>query len=134
MSHHENQYLQEMGIQRWELIHPQRLAGYQPDPVTLPSTCRLLLVSPQYPQQGALLLFSRVLKSMGLEISQACHLEPHSLSQLTGSSIEWLWFSGCEKRESPLAKKVLTSPPLVEIDGNTELRRALWQQICSYES
>lgn len=134
MSHRENQYLQEMGIQCWELIHPQRIAGYQPEPVRLPDRCRLLLVSPQYPQQGTLLLFSRVLKSMGLDLGQACHLEPHSLGQLTEPDIEWVWFAGCEKVEAPFVGKVLLSPLLTEIDGNTELRRALWQQICSYES
>ncbi|NMV06158.1 DNA polymerase III subunit psi, partial [Vibrio parahaemolyticus] len=29
MSINEKQYLREMGISTWELVHPERLEGYQ---------------------------------------------------------------------------------------------------------
>ncbi|MDE1220091.1 DNA polymerase III subunit psi [Vibrio aestuarianus] len=133
MSNHEYQYLQEMGIQYWKLVHPERLLGVSLPTIDLPDSCRLLLVSPNCPQQSSALLFSRVLKSMGIELNDARHLEPQYIDQLGGSLPEWVWFAGCEPSHSEVSAKVLVSPNLSDIEGNNEHRRDLWQQICSYE-
>ncbi|MDK9758990.1 DNA polymerase III subunit psi [Vibrio sp. D173a] len=115
MSQIHAQYLQEMGITQWELSHPERLAGYQTELVKLPETCQLLLVSPEKPQGALAEMFKRVLKSIKLDLSQAQYV-----------------FAGCES-DTDIAAKTLQSPLLSHIDGNNQQRRALWQQICSYE-
>lgn len=132
MSQIHAQYLQEMGITQWELSHPERLAGYQTELVKLPETCQLLLVSPEKPQGVLAEMFERVLKSIKLELSQAQYVHPNELSYFDLSSLQWVWFAGCES-DTDIAAKTLQSPLLSHIDGNNQQRRALWQQICSYE-
>ncbi|PFG55436.1 DNA polymerase III psi subunit [Vibrio sp. ES.051] len=133
MSINEKQYLHEMGISTWELVHPDRLIGYQAPNVDLPSSCKLLLVSPVCPENETVILFEKILKSMKLTLDQAMHLEPERLSLLDKHELEWVWFAGCEAT-TLLNTKRLTSPLLKEIDGNNQQKRALWQQICSYNN
>lgn len=132
MPQHQTQYLKEMGIQYYELAHSERLQGYQAPALVLPESCKVLLVSPEYPKQQVALLFERVLKSMNLSLEQSRHIYPEQLSQVSGHQPEWVWFAGCEVPVDVQAK-TLKSLKLSQIDGNNEQRRALWQQICSYQ-
>ncbi|ANS86360.1 DNA polymerase III subunit psi [Vibrio scophthalmi] len=124
-------YLTQMGIDCYQLSHPERLTGYQAPALELPAECKLLLVSPVSPNGELALLFERVLKSINISLDQARHIYPEQATQLAGQSMEWVWFAGCERTEQ-LAEKALTTPLLSEIDGNNQQRKALWQQICSY--
>ncbi|WP_194437414.1 DNA polymerase III subunit psi [Vibrio fluminensis] len=127
-------YLSEMGIDQYQLIHAQRLSGYQSESITLPSDCKLLLVSPVFPQGSQAEFLQRVLKSMQLTLEQVRHIYPQQLAQVE-SLTEWIWFAGCPSSEqvSTLqSSKVLNSLLISEIDGNNEQRKALWQQICSF--
>jgi len=128
----QQQYLQEMGIQCYQLAHPERLLGYQSPQLVLPENCKLLLVSPQLPQGKTAEMFERVLNSIKLSLKHALHIYPEQLSQLDGHHIEWVWFAGCPQ-DSKIEAKALITPLLTQIDGNNEQRRALWQQICSYQ-
>ncbi|MBW3694218.1 DNA polymerase III subunit psi [Vibrio sp. T187] len=128
----ELQYLQEMGISYWELEHPERLAGYNVQPLSLPESCKLLLVSSEKPSGELAVMFERVLKSIKLNLDQALHITPSEFSAVDASSLEWVWFAGCSAPDSA-SGKVLQSPLLSDIDGNNQQRRALWQQICSYD-
>ncbi len=128
----QQQYLQEMGIECYQLAHPERLLGYQLPPLHLPENCKLLLVSPQLPQGRTAEMFERVLKSIKLPLEQALHIYPEQLSQIEPHALEWVWYAGCEQTRD-LNAKALTSPLLTQIDGNNEQRRLLWQQICSYQ-
>ncbi|MCG9554065.1 DNA polymerase III subunit psi [Vibrio sp. Isolate31] len=132
MSQIHAQYLQEMGISQWELSHPERLAGYESEWTPLSNDCKLLLVSPEKPQEDLAVMFERVLKSIKLDLSQALHIQPQHLSSVDLEAVEWVWFAGCESVKE-LKVKTLQSPLLSQIDGNNHQRRALWQQICSYE-
>ncbi len=132
MPQNQMQYLQEMGISYWELCHPDRLQGYQVQPVQLPESCKLLLVSPEKPTGQLADMFERVLKSIKLNLEQALFLSPNEVSALDTSHLEWVWFAGCQVQHD-ITAKTLQSPLLSDIDGNNQQRRALWQQICSYE-
>ncbi len=125
-------YLSAMDIQQWELIHPERLVGFQPRTQTLDHDCRLLLVANQPPQGAEILLLERILKSFQLELSMVRYIAPIQLSQLAYTGLEWIWFAGCDPL-SHQAQKQLHSPRLSDIDGNTQYRRALWQQICAHQ-
>lgn len=124
-------YLTQMGVDCYQLSHPERLAGYQAPALVLPVECQLLLVSPVCPSGELAQLFERVLKSINISLDQARHIYPEQAVQLAGQSMEWVWFAGCERTET-LGVKALTTPLLSDIDGNNQQRKALWQQICSY--
>lgn len=133
MSNREQQFLQAMGIQSWELTHPERLQGYQAKKNMIDNRCKLLLVSASYPTASEVALFERVLKSFNVTLEQAQHVFPHNLANLDLSSVEWVWFSGCESHTIE-GVKTLQSPVLSEVEGHTQHRRDLWQQICSYQT
>lgn len=125
-------YLSAMGIQQWELIHPDRLSGFQPVTQALDQGCRLLLVANTPPQGAEILLLEKILKSIQLELSMVRHIAPAQLVNLVYEGLEWIWFADCEPVPHH-AQKQLHSPRLSEIDGHTQYRRALWQQICAYQ-
>lgn len=128
MSTQELTYLHEMGIQAYELAHPDRLDGYSVEGITLPEDCKLLLVSPQKPSGSTAILFENILKTVSLTLEQALYLAPEHLSLLQTTKIDWVWFAGCDVQVD-LGQKTLQSPSLSEIDGNQQHKRALWQQI-----
>jgi DNA polymerase-3 subunit psi len=126
----------EMGLEQWQLIHPERLEGYQVQSIELPDECALLFVSDEKPEGELAEMFTKVLASMKLELSQARHLYPHQTAQLNAfslgeGSLTWVWFAGCEEQAIE-GINTLSSPPLKQIQGNNQERRALWQQICRY--
>ncbi len=47
-------------------------------------------------------------------------------------SLDWIWFSGGEAIELE-GVNLISSPLLADIQGNTQQRRQLWQQICKYD-
>ncbi|NLS12712.1 DNA polymerase III subunit psi [Vibrio sp. SM6] len=130
-------YLREMGIDQYVLAHPERLAGYQPPSITLSHDCQLLLVTPVAPNDAEVSLFERVLKAMHLTLSQAQWVTPEQWTQVEPSSaLQWLWFAGCSAQglDTERERWVLTSPRLSDIDGHTQHRRDLWQQIQSAQA
>tara|TARA_Y100001960_G_C14592401_1_gene786373 strand:- start:396 stop:800 length:405 start_codon:yes stop_codon:yes gene_type:complete len=133
MSHRELHYLDEMGIQYYELNHPQILKNASVAPLALPDSCQMLLVCPECPEGQLAEMFERVLKSIQLDLSQALHIYPEQFAQLARPLPKWQWFAGCE---APMDNEglVLTSPMLDQINGNNEQRRALWQQIQKYQT
>lgn len=110
---------------------PRKVGRLSTATIDLPSSCKLLLVSPICPTNETAILFEKILKSMKLTLEQAMHIEPERLAMLGEHQLEWVWFAGCESNNMESAKQ-LTSPLLQDIDGNNEQKRALWQQICSY--
>ncbi|MGF1722212.1 DNA polymerase III subunit psi [Vibrio kyushuensis] len=133
MSQTELQYLQEMGIDTWQLSHPERIEGYQSPHFNLPSSCKLLLVSCERPSGELAVMFERVLKSIKLSLDQALHIYPEQLASLGEHQLTWIWYAGEASVEGAITAKKLESPLLSSINGHNEHRRALWQQICSYE-
>lgn len=126
--HLDASYLKEMGIQTYQLVHPERLAGFEAQHIDLASDCQLLLVSPELPKGETALFLEKVLKAMKLPLASVMHIYPHQFNDVNCDQLIWLWFAGCDS-ETIQSKKRLSSPLLSQIDGNNEARRALWQQI-----
>ncbi|CAM3013922.1 DNA polymerase III subunit psi [Vibrio rarus] len=120
--------LSEMGIEQWQLLHPERLQGYQLPAIELDESVKLLLVSPQIPCGHYAEFLQKVLKAMNLQLSDCRHLYPHQFQQLTAHRLQWLWFSDCEVA-SVDGVRVIHSPALSDIDGHNQNRRQLWNQI-----
>lgn len=133
MQQRELQYLKEMGIDAWQLSHPERLESFQAPAIKLQSECRLLLVSPELPSGDLAVMFERVLKSIKLTLEQAQHIYPEQAHSVDAEQLVWVWYAGTESVNPSISGNKLVSPLLSEIDGNNTHRRALWQQICSYE-
>ncbi|NAW70113.1 DNA polymerase III subunit psi [Vibrio sp. V27_P1S3P104] len=127
----QQQYLQAMGIQYWQLVHPQRLAGYQPQLMPLDPDCRLLLISPSFPSESEILWLEKVLKSFHVTLVEARQVFPEHIAQLDLTHLAWIWYAGCEVSVTAQAN-LLHTPPLSVIKNDTRYRRDLWQQICSY--
>ncbi|WP_459680685.1 DNA polymerase III subunit psi [Vibrio comitans] len=120
--------LAEMEIQQWQLLHPERLQGYQQPEIALDAAVKLLFVSPEVPSGHYAEFLQKVLKAMKLELNDCRHLYPNQVQQVGSHSLQWLWFSNCTSQ--PLENiKVIASPALSEIDGHNENRRQLWNQI-----
>jgi DNA polymerase-3 subunit psi len=138
----EREYLAEMQIDCWELVHPERMTGYATAKPSfrLPDSCELLLVSPVLPEYDEAEYLVKILASMQLSIDQVRHIYPQQLDMVdvdvTGKMPKWIWLAGCDlpADEPYLSERSqrLSSPLLTDIRGNSQHRRALWQQICSY--
>lgn len=139
----ERQKLQEMGVDVWEVAHPERLQGVEQRGFSLPESCALLLVADSIPVGDEAVLFAKVLASMKLNLEQALHVTPAQLSQITHHQLVWIWFAGtalsdAEQSESAIlfeldGLQVLNSVSLSDIPTDIQHRRQLWQQICSYQ-
>ncbi|OBT06662.1 DNA polymerase III subunit psi [Vibrio sp. UCD-FRSSP16_10] len=122
--------LTEMGIEQWQLLHPNRLEGYKQPDISLDSEIKLLFVSAEVPSGTDAEFLQKVLKAMKLQLSDCRHLYPNQLQQLTEHNLQWVWFSDCEPTSLDNVK-VIHSPLLSEIDGHNQNRRQLWNQIQS---
>ena len=78
-------------------------------------------------------MFERVLKSIKLTLDQAQHITPDQLVSLGEHQLTWIWYAGDAPINNDISAKKLVTPLLSVINGNNTHRRALWQQICSYE-
>ncbi len=126
-------YLHAMGIQEWQLIHPQRLAGYTASKEALDQQIRLLLVSEAPPLAAQLPWLERVLNSFHLSLEQAAYVSPSQLGQVMANDVEWIWVVDSEHRlELGSNSKVLRTANLTEVENSLEHRRDLWRQICAY--
>ncbi len=132
MSQHTLSYLQEMGISTFQLLHPERLVGYTPSELILPESCQLLLVSPLCPEGNSAQLLKNILKTVNLTLEQAAHIYPAQFSSINHHQLTWIWFAGCPSQELQ-GVNLLHSDNLTEIDGDTQRKRALWQQIQGYK-
>ncbi len=125
-------FLQEMQIDQWQVLHPERLEGVDITPISLPEHCRMLLISPNVPTSAERSFLAKVLGSFKVSIDDAFLLEPQQLSQVDITNVEWVWFCQCEPSELE-SVKTLHSESLSLVESNKEHKQALWKQIKSYE-
>ncbi len=133
MQRRDLNYLDEMGFEYYQLNQPQKVSSHSPNYFSLSENCKLLFVSINVPNGSTLVMFDKVMKSMGLTTEMSLHVLPSDLSRVDLSRIEWIWFAGCSPNFD-VGCKLLQTPVLEDIEGNNAQRRALWQQICSYQS
>ncbi len=123
-----NYYLQEMGVDLYQVRRPERINYSYQQPIELDKQCRLLLVAQQYPTQSEIRYLSKILQSMALTLEQIQFIEVDFIQQVNQEGVEWLWLCGVEPIIETRAK-LLTSPALSDIPSSTAHRKALWQQI-----
>jgi DNA polymerase III subunit psi len=121
-------YLTEIGIERWQLIHPQRMEGVTSVQYDLDKKYRLLLVCPNLLNEAEIQFFAKVLQSFEVMLEQALITQVHHLSSLNNHQLEWVWFADCTPININISKQ-LTSSKLSEVSYNPAQKKHLWQQI-----
>lgn len=126
------QFLNEMDISVWQVRQTSYFPALEATTISLPDTCQLLFVAPAVPTERDAFLFGKVLASMKLLPEQALFLSPESLEYISEHQLQWCWFSGVSITELE-GVKALSSPLLSSMHTDTQSRRDLWRQICSYD-
>ncbi|CED70584.1 DNA polymerase III subunit psi [Aliivibrio wodanis] len=126
------QFLNEMDISVWQVRQTQYFPTLEANTLSVPKTCQLLFIAPAIPTDRDAFLFGKVLASMKLIPEQALFLPSESLEYLGEHHLTWCWFSGVAPTELE-GVRALSSPLLSEMHTNTQSRRDLWRQICSYD-
>ena len=133
MNQREIQVLQEMGLTYWQVRKPSFFPEMQVPVIDLPESCKLLFVCSDELNEHDSWLFGRILKSMKLRPEQALRLPPQAMDQIREHHLTWCWLAGCQAPH-PAGCQLLTSVSLKQMHTNPASKKALWQQICSYDS
>lgn len=140
----DNSILQLMGIQAWELWHPERISRQHQPNIGLPADCRLLFVSPQLPTGELAKFYQKILSAMKLSLEQSRHILPEQLQYLDANNhLVWIWFAGDKDSAALLQQfqvgkdltaklKILHSPELAVVQNSAGEKRQLWNQIRSH--
>lgn len=130
MSSRRDWLLQQMGITQYVLRRPRALQGEIA--LALPGDTRLLIIADVPPATDDPLI-SDVLRALAIDQHNAVALTPDQLAMLPDDNHCASWRLGID---TPLTVKgpQLVSPALEELYHNASAKRALWQQICEYES
>ena len=122
--------LQQLGITQWVLRRPAVLQGEIA--VTLPPDARLVLVTERVSALNDPFI-ADVLRSLGLHENQVLQVTPERAAMLPAGKHCNSWCLGADVPLAISGAKLL-SVDLDELYLNSAARRALWQQICTYES
>ncbi|WP_261643434.1 DNA polymerase III subunit psi [Erwinia mallotivora] len=130
MSSRRDWLLQQMGITQYTLRRPRALQGEVS--ITLSEQTRLLIVADTPPALNDPFI-SDVLKAMLLDEHQVMVLTPEQRAMLPDNTDCVSWCLGLSAPVTADGSHI-ASPQLAELSHNASARRALWQQICNYES
>ena len=121
--------LQQLGITQWVLRRPAVLQGEIA--ITLLPNTRLVLVTERVSALSDPFV-NDVLRSLGLHENQVLLLTPERAAMLPAGRQCNSWCLGVDVPLAISGAKLL-SVDLDELYLNSAERRALWQQICTYE-
>lgn len=121
--------LQQLGITQWVLRRPAVLQGEIA--VTLPHDARLVLVTERVSALSDPFIMD-VLRSLGVHENQVLEVTPERAVMLPAGKHCNSWCLGTDVPLAISGAKLL-SVDLDELYLNSAARRALWQQICTYE-
>ena len=130
MSSRRGWLLQQMGITQYRLRRPRALQGEIA--VRLAAETRLVIVASEAPALSDPLI-ADVLRTLTLDAHQVQILTPDQLTRLPDDSHCHCWYLGTDVPQQQGAAH-MTSPQLAELYHNADAKRALWQQLCHYES
>jgi DNA polymerase III subunit psi len=132
MKQRDIQVLQEMGLTYWQVRKPEFFPNMQVPVIDLPESCKLLFITDDELNEHDAWLFGRILGSMKLKPEQALSLPLEAVEQVAEHYLTWCWFAGCQGAH-PVGCQVLNSSSLQAMHSNPSSKKALWQQICSYD-
>ncbi|MGF1681061.1 DNA polymerase III subunit psi [Photobacterium minamisatsumaniensis] len=127
------QLMQEMGLTYWQIRKPAFYPDMEIPSIDLPEACKLLFVCDDELDDHDKWLFGKILSSMKLTAEQALCLPPSAIEQVREHHLTWCWVAGCESPH-PAGCQLLTSVSLKQMHTHPASKKALWQQICSYDA
>ncbi|MFD2179849.1 DNA polymerase III subunit psi [Veronia pacifica] len=127
------QRLSEMGITSWQLRRPDLYPDHAKNTVTIPASCKLLLICDVTLDDHDAWLFSKILSSMKLSPEQTMMLSHQAVQHINQHHLEWVWYIGAPNNQLS-GTKSLISVPLSEMHDDPSAKKALWLQICKYEN
>lgn len=122
--------LQQMGITQYRLHRPRVLQGEVA--VRLSPETRLLIITAETLSLTHVFL-QDILRSLALCEQQVMILPVRQLAMLPAALTCAVWLLGIEA-DKQYADVQLVTPPLADLIDNSAAKRALWQQITTYDS
>ncbi len=131
-----NLLLAEMGIQQWQLCHPERLKGS----VNIPLSEQIaLVIASENPVNLQAPFFSDVLRSLDLTVERCLVVNPEQVDylQLNSSSV-YCWQIGEREEKAEESKQEKITPhfadfwqteSLEQLKNNPKAKRQLWQKM-----
>ena len=129
MKHQQAVYLQEMGITRWQVRKPELFSNFQRAEHVDFSRYSLLVLSNEHEFSHPLM--SNILKAFKFSVDQVYHCSMAEFENQQGALPEYIW-SMMGPINQPFSHKVLTSPPLSQLENNPKEKKALWEQFCAF--
>lgn len=129
MKHQKAVYLQEMGITRWQVRKPDLFSNFLSTKATDLSRYSLLVLSSD--TEFSHPLMSKILTAFKFSIEDVYHCSMSEFEDLQGPLPEYIW-STLGPVKQPQGHKLLTSPPLSQLENNPEQKRVLWKQFCAF--
>ncbi|MCG6200186.1 DNA polymerase III subunit psi [Psychromonas antarctica] len=129
MKHQQAVYLQEMGITRWQVRKPTLFSHLS---VTVPvdlSHYSLLVLSSEADFSHPLM--KKILKAFNFPVDAVYNCSVAEFENLQGPLPEYIWSTFGEISE-PVGHKLLTSPPVAELENSPPQKKALWEQFCAF--
>ncbi|MGV3344904.1 DNA polymerase III subunit psi [Enterobacteriaceae bacterium LUAb1] len=128
MMSRRDELLQQMGIVQYQLRRPGALRGEVI--ISVPTGVKLLVVTATPPDEDDV-LFADILRALRLTRPDISLITPEQWAMLREVPPCPHWWLG----NAPEADgTILTSPEFTQLHHSAAARRALWQQICHYES
>ena len=133
MKQRDLQLMKAIGLTYWQIRKPGFYPEQEQPVIDLPETCQLLFVCDDELDEHDRWLFGRILGSMKLQPEQALCIPAAAVEQIREHHLKWCWVAGCEAAH-PADSQLLTSASLKSMHTNPGAKKALWQQICSYDA
>lgn len=129
MKHQQAVYLQEMGITRWQVRKPELFSHVQRTESVDLSRYSLLVLSTD--EEFAHPLMNNILKAFKFSKDEVYCCSMAAFENHQGPLPEYIWsMMGPVNQRS--GHKLLTSPPLSQLENNPKEKRALWEQFCAF--
>lgn len=129
MKHQQAVYLQEMGITRWQVRKPNIFSHESTNESTDLSRYSMLVLSSE--AEFTHPLMAKILQAFKFAAEDVYYCSMTEFENLQGPLPEYIW-STLGEINQPFAHKLLTSPPLSQLENDPKEKRALWEQFCAF--
>ncbi|MFT6984311.1 MAG: DNA polymerase-3 subunit psi [Psychromonas sp.] len=129
MKHQQAVYLQEMGITRWQVRKPNLFSPSDDTEQADLSRYSLLVLCSE--DDFSHPLMAKILNAFNFSADAVYHCSMAQFEDQQGSLPEYIW-STFGPINQPFGHKLLTSPPISQLENNPKEKKALWKQFCAF--
>lgn len=129
MQHQQAVYLQEMGITRWQVRKPNLFSHSDATEQLDLSRYSLLVLCSEADFSHPLM--AKILNAFHFSADSVYHCSMAQFEDQQGALPEYIW-STFGAINQPFGHKLLTSPPISQLENNPKEKKALWKQFCAF--